>query len=59
MSDVEGIHEGRALQVRERKGALLTTVLLYHPSLERCRPRRCCVELLQRVMSLLPLKEGC
>ena len=43
----------------ETKGALLTIVLLYHRSLERCRPRRCCVELLQRVMSLPPLEEGC
>ena len=41
------------------EGALLTIVLPHHSSLERCRLRSCCVELLQLVMSLLPLEEGC
>ena len=43
----------------EPEGALLAVVLPDHPSLQRCRLRSPGIELLQRVVSLPPLEEGC
>ena len=43
----------------DSEGALLTVVLPDYPSLQRCHLRNPSVELLQRVVSLPLLEEGC